>query len=535
MLSEDKYFQTLTPDELWQRYCGFLDLSIEEFMGIQKELLMDQIDRVADSFLGKKIMNNRKPKTVEEFRRVVPLTTYDDYEPYLSERREDVLAIKPYRWTHSAGHGGHFKWVPYTSEMLERITQHTLACTILASTKEEGKVNVAPGTKFIINMPPPPYVSGAIFHDIGEQFSFRFIPPLEQAEKMEMRERIGKGFQMALCSGVDLICSLASVMVKTGEMMAQQAQNMKFSRSMLRPETLSRLTRAWVRSKREKRPILPKDLWAPKAVMAAGVDTTIYRDDIIRYWGQEPYESYVCNETFVLAIQSWNRKWMTFLPDMAFYEFIPEEEVIKGREEGYEPTTVLLDKVKEGGSYELVLTHFYGMPLLRYRMGDIIKFTALEDQETGIKLPQMVFCHRVGETIDLAGLATLDERTVWRAIANIGIKYEDWSALKEYVGNQAFLRLYLELRPGEKRKVEEIERSVNEQLRSVDVDYRDIASYLELQPVKVTLLSPGTFQRYFEERIKEGANPAHLKPDHINAPETAIQRLLQLNEGTKER
>jgi len=36
MLSEDKYFRDLTDSELWQRYCGFLDLSIDEFMELQK-------------------------------------------------------------------------------------------------------------------------------------------------------------------------------------------------------------------------------------------------------------------------------------------------------------------------------------------------------------------------------------------------------------------------------------------------------------------------------------------------------------------
>lgn len=112
MLQEDKYFQTLNEAELWQRYCGFLDLSIDEFMDIQKELLIDEIEQVSDSLLGKKIMGGRKPQSVEEFRRVVPLTTYDDYEPYLSEQQEDVLAEKPVFWCHSAGRGGYFKWVP---------------------------------------------------------------------------------------------------------------------------------------------------------------------------------------------------------------------------------------------------------------------------------------------------------------------------------------------------------------------------------------------------------------------------------------
>ena len=98
MLSEDKYSRDLNEAELWQRYCGLLDLSIDDFMDIQKELLMDEIERVADSILGKKIMGKRKPESIEEFRRMVPLTTYDDYETYLSQKQEDVLAIKPHHW-----------------------------------------------------------------------------------------------------------------------------------------------------------------------------------------------------------------------------------------------------------------------------------------------------------------------------------------------------------------------------------------------------------------------------------------------------
>jgi len=109
MLLEDKYFDTLSEDELWTRYCGFLDLSVDEFLDMQKELLMDQMDRVCDSIIFQKIMGNRKPSSLEEFRRIVPLTTYDDYEPYLSEQREDVLAQKPCLWCHSAGRMGQFK------------------------------------------------------------------------------------------------------------------------------------------------------------------------------------------------------------------------------------------------------------------------------------------------------------------------------------------------------------------------------------------------------------------------------------------
>ena len=77
-------------DEFWQRYCGFLDLSIEEFMAIQERLLLEQLQLLADCELGRKLLGGGAPLTVSDFRRIAPLTTYRDYLPYLGEQREDV-------------------------------------------------------------------------------------------------------------------------------------------------------------------------------------------------------------------------------------------------------------------------------------------------------------------------------------------------------------------------------------------------------------------------------------------------------------
>jgi len=298
---------------------------------------------------------------------------------------------------------------------------------------------------------------------------------------------------------------------------------------MLHPKIASRLLWAWLHSKKEKRTLLPKDLWQPKGILVSGVDAAIYRDEVAYYWGSTPYELYGGTEAFVYAMQAWTKKGMVFLPDMVFFEFIPYEELLKLQDDkDYQPSTVLLDELEEGQSYEVVITHFYGMPLLRYRLNDLIKVIAKGDKETGIKLPQIAFQRRVGEIIDLAGLARLDEKIIWRAIANSGIKYNDWVAFKEYDQNQVFLRLFLELR-GE-REATDIAKMIDEQLKIVDTDYKDIDAYLKLQPVRVTLLSPGTFERYTEERKSEGADLAHLKPTHVNPPETIIKRLLELSD-----
>ena len=529
MLSEDKYFQTLTEAELWQRYCGFLDLSIDEFMAIQKELLMDEIERVADSLLGKKIMGNQKPKSVEEFRQMVPLTTYDDYEPYLSERREDALAEKPYFWCHSAGRGGRFKWIPHGTEVVDKAVRTNIGSFILASTTKKGEVNITSGFRLFAILPPPPYTSGAAVEALAQRLSFRAIPPPEQVRDMDFQERAQKGFQIALKDGVDILGALGSVLVKMGEGFAERTRSMKFSLSMLHPKIILRMLRAWLNSKREKRTILPKDLWSPKGIVTGGVDTAIYKKEITHYWGTEPFEFYVSAEVIMVAMQAWNKKGMTFLPDIVFLEFIPYEEQLEHQDDkDYQPSTVLLNEVEEGKLYEVVITQLYGMPLLRYRMRDLIKVIAIGDDEARISLPQIAFQRKVDDVIELAGLAKLDEKTIWQAIANTGIKYTDWSACKEHEQNQSFLRLYLELK--EEKEAAEIETMIDKQLKIVDTDYNDVDAYLGLQPVRVTLISQGTFKRYMEEKRKEGADLAHLKPTHINPSEAVIQRLLQLSE-----
>ena len=72
-------------EELWQMCCGFLDLSLEQFMSIQRRLLLEQIELLKNCELGRKVMRGAMPETVEEFREQVPLTTYADYYPELPE------------------------------------------------------------------------------------------------------------------------------------------------------------------------------------------------------------------------------------------------------------------------------------------------------------------------------------------------------------------------------------------------------------------------------------------------------------------
>ena len=44
-------------EELWQRCCGFIDLSLEDFMKIQKRLLLEQLELLKRCELGRYIIS----------------------------------------------------------------------------------------------------------------------------------------------------------------------------------------------------------------------------------------------------------------------------------------------------------------------------------------------------------------------------------------------------------------------------------------------------------------------------------------------
>lgn len=525
MITKDEVFQSGDQQRIWQKYCGFLDLSLTEFTEIQEHLLEEQIELVCDSPLAKKFMPT-KPKNMSEFRKLVPLTTYDDYASYLSEKNEDVLAVKPYCWGHTSGRGGSFKWVPYTQRAVETFCTVTTATIILACTTRKGEVNIRSPVRSLQNLPPSPYISGVLAQILTERLGSRAIPPFDKYEDADFETRIQAGFQIALRTGVDVLSSLTTVLVRMGDRFVEGPRHMKFSLGMMHPQIMLRLIRALLRSKREGRTLLPKDLWPLKGLICYGTDTDIYREQLIHYWGKEPLSIYSFTESGgVVAMHAWNKKSMTFTPFSCFLEFAPEGEWLKSRENtDYQPTTVLLDEVEAGKRYELIITSFYGMPFLRYRVGDLVKIIALEDGEAGIKLPQMAFDSRADGLIDIAGFPRLDEKTIWQAIANTGIKFEDWSARKEYEQNKPIVHLYIELK--EEIEVTKLEKLIHQELVNINRDYKDLESMLSIRPLRVTILPVGSFQRYYEEKQKAGADLAHLKPPHMNASDIVIRSLL---------
>lgn len=516
-------------DELWKRCCSFIDLSLDEFMLIQRRLLAEQLELLQKCELGRYIINRPTPPNLEEFREHVPLTTYDDYAPYLLNKREDVLPDKPALWQYTSGKSGEYpyRWAPVTAAQLREIRSLLLALVFFSGCKQRNEIVFKEGDKVLYGMAPPPYATGTMARVFPYEL-FDFMPPVDEAEKESFEERMQRGFELALSEGLDVFLAMSSVAVAIGERFKQKSNNTHLSSLLVkRPKAILRLARGLVKSKLAHRTLLPKDLWSLKGLITFGVDSSIFKEKIREMWGIEPLEFYGCTEAVLIAMQLWNHKGMTFIPHLNFFEFIPEHESIKSRENpAYQPSTLLLDEIKPG-NYELVITSLHGGPFVRYRPGHLIQITSLHNEELNVDIPQMVFLTRVDDQIDIAGFTRLSEKIIWQAIENTGLDYTDWTVRKEVKGKPV-LRLYIELKETEDVTAGQVADYVHRELKKLDTPYAELESFTGLRPLEVTLIPSDAFRQYMLKQQEAGADLTQLKLSHINPSDAMLETLLTI-------
>ena len=312
MAPEAKFFQTSNDTDLWQRYCGFMDLSIDAYMEIQRYLLLEQVKLIAHTPIGKEIMGGSQPDSVEMYRSVVPITTYDDYARFIGAGPNDpsgngASIETPYFWCHSAGRGGNVKWIPYTQRAFDRIAKHGVAVAILSAAEKRGEICPVPGDKVLVNLAPRPYASGTFLAHLMDYFPYQSIPPLDDAENLEFGERTKLAFEQGLSQGIDYIFSVSTVLSKIGEKFSGDEHNFKLTSAILQPKVLRRLVWAWLRSKLARRQMMPRDLWSLKGLVTFGVDTPALEEKLTTMWGKVPYQVYGTTEMMISAVQGWNK------------------------------------------------------------------------------------------------------------------------------------------------------------------------------------------------------------------------------------
>jgi len=494
-------------EEIWEEYCGFLTQTPEEFMAIQNRLLLEQIELWSSSGLGQSILKGKYPHTIEEFREMVPLTTYEDYAPTLLSKQISALPCDPVLWVQTSWEGGvhPIKTAPYTKGMLDTFKHNVMSCLILATSKKKGDFDISVTDHMLYALAPLPYVTGLLPLLFKDEIDIEFLPSVKDAVNMSFKERNTQGFKLGMKKGIEYFFGLGSVLYYVSQSITSMQSSHKSLKEKLlgtSPKMALRYLIAKNKCKKENRELLPKDLFQLKGFMCAGTDNRCYKADLEEMWGVSPMEIFAGTEPTCIGCETWSREGVYFFPDACFYEFIPEDELDKNLDNpDYQPRTILWNEVVPGGIYELVLTVLKGGAFARYRVGDVFRCTGIGSQTEGNSIPRFQYIDRVPQIIDIAGFTRITEKSINQAIQLSRLPIAAWTAKKEFTDNyRPYLHLYVELQRSNLLNSAISIRILQEQLgiyfRYLDQDYEDLKKILGVDPLKITLLKCGTFELY---------------------------------------
>ena len=523
MLKKEQY------DDIWNKYCGFLDLSIDEFMKIQNRLMEEQIQLFTNSELGQNILKGKKPETIDEFRKQMPLTTYDDYADILLKKQTQSLPGNPVIWIQTTWEGGKhpLKLAPYTRSMLEAYRNNVIACLLLSSSDAPGRFKVENTDKILYGLAPLPYATGILPLLLKEEIDIQFLPEVKDAVNMTFSQRNKVGFKLALKKDVEYFFGLGSVAYAVSQSlssaMGDSGQQQLKDLIKFKPQMLYRIVHAKNKCKKENRPLKPKDLFHLKGFMVAGTDNECYKDDLEELWGIRPMEIFAGTEPGLIGCETWTRDGMYFFPDACFYEFIPEDEMYRNMEDpDYVPNTYLMNEVLPNQNYEIVLTLLKGGAFARYRVGDMYRCVGLKNKEDGTAIPRFKYIDRVPSIIDIAGFTRISENGIRQVIQLSKMPVKNWIALKEYnEENRPYLHLYVEMERdaiiNSAMTTDVIKNLLTTYFKYIDQDYRDLKKILGMDPLCVTILRCGSFEVYERKYGKKirNMNPSKFEMEKL--------------------
>uniref|UniRef100_A0A8C6TIE9 GH3 domain containing n=1 Tax=Neogobius melanostomus TaxID=47308 RepID=A0A8C6TIE9_9GOBI len=177
-------------------------------------------------------------------------------------------------------------------------------------------------------------------------------------------------------------------------------------------------------------------------------------------------------------------------PRSMFCEFLPESSL-----EQDDPHTLLMQEVKEGHNYELVITNASG--LYRYRVGDIVKVVGFHNQ-----CPIIEFQYRRGQMLSVRG-EKVSEHLFLAALKKAvsqwpGAQLVDYCCVESGImgdssgGSDPHYQVFLELK-GVRNLREEQRYKLDMCLQQDSAVYKSFRIKGSIGPMRVHLVAPGAF------------------------------------------
>ncbi len=523
---------------------------------VSEKWLLRTLRRSRNTEIGKKYDFSRL-RSAEDFQNAVPLSTYDDYAPYIDRMikengQKQITGRKVGFFTPTSGTGGKVKYIPQTWASLYPYFPFIcfLAYDLVKCMRARG-VSSLTGRGFLVTEMRTQRAADAVKGAkgkarIGVISSYamggaRLLLPLftplpgsvfgndEINDMKYIKARYGLRDRKLKFFGGVYMSSLTDEMTyieKNREMLIRDIETGTIDPSVEMTERMRKRLEKKLRPdpKRagELREIFdtPSDIplvsriWKDMSfVCAIGSGDfepftrkmrALCRQDV-----QFSYSMYAASEATMGLSMGTEEAQYLLLSGMGFYEFLPIPEEC----ETMPDRPLLMHELEAGKHYEIILTNASGF--YRYRIRDVIRVTGFEGE-----VPYIEFAYRSTFLTDFAAVHLTGEQlaaAVRAAEKAAGVRVDDYSLYGNLEGENPRLDLFLETeRPLSTAEISQMTRAFDEALVKVSHDYH--FHKLEMSDVKDPALlpvAPGTYMRYRDARIAAGASLNQLKAIRI--------------------
>ena len=517
----------------------------------QEKILLQIMDENKDTEYGKKI-GFKDVHSIEDFQRIVPLSTYDTYDNYV-ERMLDgeenlMMARKCKRYCSSSGSVGKPKVLPKSGKDLWNMQCMGFAATPACAArwfKQKGMKFPKQVGPVAVILTGHPMRDGKMCNGAG-QVPFTYLKPISKyfmttpndfmypenedavnSTYFHLRFALQRRDLTFLGSMVvTLLTTMFDYFENNWELICNDIEKGTIDPSIKCPPELRAKWEkkfkpmperaAEIRRECEKGFDTPiaKRIW-PDFVWSYGmVGSTLafYVEKLRRYIGDAPIHNmgYAAAEGYMAMPVELDVNDYVLLPRSIFFEFIPVDDP-----ECERPLT--MKEIEVGKEYELVVTNFSG--LYRYQIEDVVRVTGFYN-----KTPKVEFLYRNNLAMNIANEKTTTQMVDWAAAETqkkTGISFKGYSFYADTSVEPVRYMLLAEPEteiPAE--KVPEIEAVLDEMLNESNEKYFKYRRWGMLAAPKFNILKKDTYADYRDFLKKQGKVLNQVKPvTVINTPE----------------
>ena len=478
-------------------------------------------------------------RSVEDFRRNVPMSEYEDYVPYIERMKTGETGVltssRLLGFSRTSGSSGVPKYIPATADSLKAYVKYTWTRALALGAealKQQGKkyrpgrgVFLSPATNECLpNGLPCSNIAEIGAREYGFFYPYILTVPTRRLFDMHDGDYIYNIYRFALSDEratfmfsvfLSINVSQIAYLKNNWRVIVDDIEKGVISDSIeMKPEVRKALSArirpmperaAYLRAQFEQGfdETLFRRLWPDMAVIC-GIGNASFKPsaDYVRSMSAGipiDYNIYGASEGLVAACWRLDDTDMQLLTDSCFYEFIPFGE------DG--SRTLTLDQLEAGQKYEILITTQAG--LYRYHLKDVLEVRGFRG-----KCPLISFVFRKGQLFNIAGekFSEEDARNTIELFAKAhGIAVDRWLFYQDDSVMPSRYALVVESDdPAWDACIDELE----EYMGQCNKRYSGQRAKAFISRLIVQHQQPGTHGAWAAHCVAQGASAAQVKPVH---------------------